>query len=285
VIQMGAAPTTRATQAFVAGAEQLVVADRRHLDADPDHLASWRLAVDAEALGRALGDRPVRIVPAPTAWTDAWRDADLRARAALDDFLDGIDDPFEPRIARDVAAAMPEGGTLFVGNSGPIRDLDLAMTPREGLRVLANRGASGIDGLVSTALGIAVAGHGPTVALLGDLSYLYDFGAVAWNASRGVDATLVVVRNGGGHIFSAMAQRDLPEHRSLFVTPHDADLGALTRAAGAGHVLVERADDLMPSLSAAVGAGGLQVVEVAVDPVTSLARRDALREAIGAAIV
>jgi 2-succinyl-5-enolpyruvyl-6-hydroxy-3-cyclohexene-1-carboxylate synthase len=284
VIQMGAAPTTRATQAFVAGAEQLVVADRRHLDADPDHLASWRLAVDAEALGRALGDRPVRIVPAPTAWTDAWRDADLRARAALDDFLDGIDDPFEPRIARDVAAAMPEGGTLFVGNSGPIRDLDLAMTPRDGLRVLANRGASGIDGLVSTALGVAVAGHGPTVALLGDLSFLYDLGAVAWNARRGVDATLVVVRNGGGHIFSAMAQHDLPEHRSLFVTPHDADLGALTRAAGAGHLLVERAGDLGAALSAAMNAGGLQVVEVAVDPVTSLARRDAMRAAIGTAI-
>jgi 2-succinyl-5-enolpyruvyl-6-hydroxy-3-cyclohexene-1-carboxylate synthase len=284
VIQLGAAPTTRATQAFVAGAERLVVADRRHLDADPDHLASWRLAVDAEALGRALGDRPVRIVPVPTAWTDAWRDADLRARAALDDFLDGIDDPFEPRIARDVAAAVPEGGTLFVGNSGPIRDLDLAMSPREGLRVLANRGASGIDGLVSTALGVAVAGHGPTVALLGDLSFLYDLGAVAWNARRGVDATLVVVRNEGGHIFSAMAQRDLPEHRSLFVTPHDADLGALTRAAGAGHVLVERAGELVPSLSAASETGGLQVVEVAVDPEASLARRDAMRQAIAAAI-
>jgi 2-succinyl-5-enolpyruvyl-6-hydroxy-3-cyclohexene-1-carboxylate synthase len=284
VIQLGAAPTTRATQAFVADAERLVVADRRHLDADPDHLASWRLAVDAEALGRALGDRPVRIVPAPTAWTEAWRDADLRARAALDDFLDGIDDPLEPRIARDVAAAVPEGGTLFVGNSGPIRDLDLAMTPREGLRVLANRGASGIDGLVSTALGVTVAGHGPTVALLGDLSYLYDLGAVAWNASRPVDATLVVVRNGGGHIFSAMAQRDLPEHRSLFVTPHDADLGALTRAAGAGHVLVERAGDLVPTLNAAMDAGGLQVIEVVVDPVASLARREAFRRAIGAAI-
>jgi 2-succinyl-5-enolpyruvyl-6-hydroxy-3-cyclohexene-1-carboxylate synthase len=158
------------------------------------------------------------------------------------------------------------------------------MRPREGLRVLANRGASGIDGLVSTALGVAVAGTGPAVALLGDLSYLYDLGAVAWNARRGVDATLVVVRNGGGHIFSAMAQRDLPEHRSLFVTPHDTDLGALTSAAGAAHVLVERAGDLGSVLSAAMHAGGLHVVEVTVDPDASLARREGMRAAIGAAI-
>jgi 2-succinyl-5-enolpyruvyl-6-hydroxy-3-cyclohexene-1-carboxylate synthase len=81
-----------------------------------------------------------------------------------------------------------------------------------------------------------------------------------------------------------MAQHDLPEHRSLFVTPHDADLGALTRAAGAGHLLVERAGDLGAALSAAMNAGGLQVVEVAVDPDASLARRDALRKAIAAAI-
>jgi 2-succinyl-5-enolpyruvyl-6-hydroxy-3-cyclohexene-1-carboxylate synthase len=281
VIQFGATPTMRATQAFVASAERALVADRWHLDADPERVAAWRLAVDPDALTRALSDRPVRVQTAPDGWTDAWRDADRRARDALDGFLDGLDEPFEPRIARDVAACVPDGGTLFVGNSTPIRDLDLAMAPRDGVRVLANRGASGIDGLVSTALGVAVATAGPVVALLGDLSFLYDLGAIAWNARRDVDTTLVVVNNGGGHVFSLLPQRQLPEHRDLFVTPHDADLGALTRAAGVGHVLVERAGDLGSALVTAIGAGGLQVVEVAVDPVASLARREVLRETIG----
>jgi len=173
---------------------------------------------------------------------------------------------------------------VFVGNSTPVRDLDLAMAPRAGLRVLANRGASGVDGLVSTALGVAAAGQGSTVALLGDLSYLYDVGTIVWNARRGVEATLVIVNNGGGEVFSLLPQRELPEHRDLFVTPHGTDLGALTRAAGAGHTLVERADELTPAVLAAIGSGGLQVVEVTVDAEHSMVRRAELRSAIASGL-
>ena len=308
VIQLGALPTTRATQAFVASADRLIVADRWHLDPDAERLATWRLAVDPDALTTALHDRPVeqlgvgiaitggppaeelddlwarRLMPPPNGWRDAWRVADKKAREALDGYLDGLDEPFEPRIARDVAAWVPTGGTLFVGNSNPIRDLDLAMSPRSGLRVLANRGASGIDGLVSTALGVAAGSQGPTVALLGDLTFLYDLGALSWNARRSRDITFVVVRNGGGEIFSMLPQRDLPEHRDLFVTPHEADVGGLTAAAGAAHRLVERAADLEPSLEAASRDGGLQIIEVVVDPERSVVRRSELRDAIASAL-
>ncbi len=301
-IQFGAAPTTRATQAFVASAGQLVVADRWHLDPDPDRLASWRLAVDPDALSAALGGHPIvqeesrialtdthrqeeiealwrsRIDPAPRRWSEGWREADRRARATMDRSMDGWEKPFEPRVARDVAAWVPEGGTLFVGNSTPVRDLDLAMEPRTGIDVLANRGASGIDGLVSTALGVAGADRGPTVALLGDLSFLHDAGAVLWNASRVFALTLVVVNNGGGHVFSLLPQRVLPEHHELFVTPHGLDLGALCRAAGAGHERVERATDLLPALDRAAGAGGLNVVEVIVDAELGLRRRVELQQ-------
>jgi 2-succinyl-5-enolpyruvyl-6-hydroxy-3-cyclohexene-1-carboxylate synthase len=304
VIQLGAAPTSRATQAFVASTEGLVVADRWHLDPDPDRLARWRLAVDPEALTDALARHPVvqgtgialtgpqtsddvedlwsgRIDPAPLDWTAEWRAADERARASLDELMDGWDEPFEPRVARDVASWIPDGGRLFVGNSTPVRDLDLAMAPRGGLTVLANRGASGIDGLVSTAIGIAVARpHPPTVALLGDLSVLHDAGALLWNATRGVDLTIVVLNNGGGHVFSLLPQRALPEHERLFVTPHGLDLDALCRAAGAGHDRVERARDLLPTLDDAAGAGGLRVVEVMVDAQLGLHRRRELQDGV-----
>jgi 2-succinyl-5-enolpyruvyl-6-hydroxy-3-cyclohexene-1-carboxylate synthase len=284
VIQLGATPTTRAMQTFVASAERLVVADRWHLDPDPERAATWRIAVDADVLTDVLHERPVRVQAAPDEWTSSWADADGKARAALDGYLDGIDDPFEPRIGRDVAACVPDGGTLFVGNSTPVRDLDLAMAPRAGLRVLGNRGASGVDGLVSTVLGVAASGGGPTVGLLGDLSYLYDVGAIVWNARRSIDATLVVVNNGGGEVFSLLPQRELPEHRDLFVTPHGANLGDLTRAAGAGHTVAGRSDELAPAVLAAIEAGGLQVVEVVVDAERSLTRRAELRGAIAAAL-
>ncbi|MBA3738146.1 MAG: 2-succinyl-5-enolpyruvyl-6-hydroxy-3-cyclohexene-1-carboxylic-acid synthase, partial [Actinobacteria bacterium] len=276
VIQFGAHPTSRATQGFVASAEHLVVADRWHLDPDPDRLASWRLAVDPEALPDALAARgpfvpggigiaPIgphtseevedpwrgRIDPAPDEWRDAWSEGDLRARRTMDALMDGWEEPFEPRIARDVAGWAPAGGWFFVGNSTPIRDLDLAMRPREHLTVLANRGASGIDGLVSTALGVSVARQGPVIALVGDLSFLHDAGAVLWNARRDIDLIVVVVHNGGGHVFSLLPQRDLPEHRELFVTPHAVDIGGLCEAAGAGHERVERASDLVPALDRA----------------------------------
>jgi 2-succinyl-5-enolpyruvyl-6-hydroxy-3-cyclohexene-1-carboxylate synthase len=307
VIQLGATPTSRATQRFVATTEQLVVADRWHLDPDPDHLARWRLAVDPEALPHALARQPVpragvgialtgehpdaiedrwrgRTDPAPPDWLESWRAADARAREAIDAAMDGWDEPFEPRVARDVAAWVPPDGRLFVGNSAPVRDLDLAMRPRSGFTVMANRGASGIDGLVSTALGIAAAGPVPTVALVGDLSFLHDAGAVLWNATRGVDLIVVVVNNGGGHVFSALPQRELPEHRSLFVTPHRVDIGALCGAAGAGHERVERAPEVLPALDRAAGAGGLRVVEVVVDAELGLRRREELRAAVDATL-
>ena len=274
VVQIGATPTSRTTQGFVAAAERLVVIDHWHLDPDPAHRAALRLRVDPEGVAAAATD----LRPAPQDWTGSWTEADERVREAMDSLMDGWDEPFEPRIPRDVAARVPEGSALFVGNSTPIRDLDLAMAPRGGLRVLANRGASGIDGLVATAFGAAASGL-PTFALLGDLSFLYDAGALLWSGAKGVGATFIVVSNGGGRIFSLLPQHALPEHEELFVTPHRASIADVCAAAGVEHVQAQRADDLRAALDR-----GVRVVEVPVDPGLGLVRRAELREATGSAL-
>lgn len=294
VLQIGATPTTRATQALTAAAPTLVVLDRDHLDPDPDGRAALRLAIDPERFGEAAWDllaedRP----PVPDGWADAWRAADLLARRAADRTIEAWDEPFEGRVARDIGAAVPNGGVLVVGSSTPVRDLDAFLVPQRAprmwhpgnlVRTIANRGASGIDGTIATALGAAAAGVGPTFALMGDLTFLYDAGTLLWSGRRGLDAVLVVLANGGGQIFSLLPQRELPEHRELFVTPHGIDIAAVCAAAGVGHERVEHGADVLPAVAGAAGAGGVRVVEVTVDPALSRARRDEVRAAVAVAL-
>lgn len=316
VLQLGATPTTRATQAFVASADRLIVADRIHPDPDPEHRATLRLRADLPAVldalrgndvaqrtaGGSLGiaitapaDRPpatdviaervaAAVEPAPDGWLATWRDADGRARAAIDGVMDGWGDLSEPRIARDVAATVPDGGTLVIGNSTPIRDLDLTMAPRDGVRVIANRGASGIDGLVSTAIGAASASRGPTVALVGDLSAIHDLGALAWNTRRiELDLTIVVIDNGGGQIFSLLPDPRPPEHRELFVTPPELHLAETFGTFG---LPTTRRDDpgALTSRIASAHQGGIRMVVVSVASTSDRERREELRASVVAAL-
>jgi 2-succinyl-5-enolpyruvyl-6-hydroxy-3-cyclohexene-1-carboxylate synthase len=278
VLQVGANPASRATQSLVGAANRLVVVDALHLDPDPEGRADLRIRCSPDRLARRLAAGHVE--PAPNDWAASWRAVDATVRRVVDESLDADDEPTELRLARDVAAWLPVDGTLFVGNSMPIRDVDYAMAPHGGLRVIANRGASGIDGLVSTAIGVASQAEGTVAALIGDLSFVYDAGALLWNGRRGPDMTFVLPNNGGGAIFSFLGQRDLPELESLFTTPHGLDLGAICVAAGAGHERVERMVELGPALDRSASAGGVRVVEVTIDPVRNHRHRDEVQAAV-----
>jgi 2-succinyl-5-enolpyruvyl-6-hydroxy-3-cyclohexene-1-carboxylate synthase len=280
VLQIGATPTTRATQRLVNSVAQLVVVDDHHPDPDPEG-RSWRLEIDPEVFASALLER--FDVRSASGWSVRWLNADSAARRAIDALYDSWDEPYEGRVARDLAAVIPNGGTLMVGSSMPIRDLDHSMAPRDGLRVLANRGASGIDGFVSTALGVAATGA-PTYALCGDLTLLHDAGSLLWSARSGPNAVFVVPNNGGGAIFDFLPQRTLPEHEELFITPHGLELGALCAVAGAGHTRIERATDLIPAIEAAAASEGVHVIEVPSDREWNVVRHAEVQAAVDAAL-
>ena len=227
----------------------------------------------------------VRLADGPgaagTRWLASWRAADAAAAAAAVAILDNGEDLSEPRLARDLAAALPDGGLLWAASSLPIRDLDQQMAPRAGLRVLASRGASGIDGMISAAAGAALAhqraGGGAAAALVGDLAFLHDApGLFIGPGEPQPDLVLVVANNDGGGIFSLLeqAEHDGPFER-VFGTPHGAGLASLAAAAGLPAVTVERARDLPGALR----GGGIRVVEVRTSREAGAALRRKLRAA------
>ena len=264
-------------QAAADGARQVVLAQGAARWADPA-----RTATDVAGAVRLAGP------PAGTAagWLRDWQEADRAARGAVDAVLDASGELTEPRLARDLAAALPDGALLWAASSLPIRDLDRHLAPRDGLRVLASRGASGIDGLISSASGAALAhqasGGGPAAALLGDLAFLHDSpGLFAGPQDARPDLVLVVANNDGGGIFSALEQATVPApFERVFGTPHGASLANLAAAAGIGHAVVLRAGDL----PAALKGDGIRIVEVPADRAAGNALRRRLAETAAAAV-
>ena len=225
---------------------------------------------------------PAGTAPVDPRWQAQWRAAADAALASVDKVLAAVDGLTEPEIAAAVLDAVPPGGLLVAGSSKPVRDLFLA-GPRYGVRVLANRGAAGIDGTVSTAIGAALAAGAPTYALLGDLTFLHDANGLVIGPGEPVpDLTIVVVNNDGGAIFGLLEQGG-PEHAAaferVFGTPHGVDLGRLCAATGTAHERVRTADELQAALA---DPRGLRVVEVRTDRTAAVDLERALRAATAA---
>lgn len=170
------------------------------------------------------------------------------------------------KVARDLVCRLSTGSRLFLGSSTPIRDVDRYASPRDGVEMLANRGVAGIDGSISTAVGIALsAPHQPTFALIGDLAFLHDLGGLVIPASELTpDLTLVVVDNRGGGIF-AQLEPGRPEYERdyerVFGTPHSLDLVEVARSMGWPAGEVTEAEQLSDALS----RGGPRVIVVRTD--------------------
>jgi 2-succinyl-5-enolpyruvyl-6-hydroxy-3-cyclohexene-1-carboxylate synthase len=212
-------------------------------------------------------------------WSERWSEAEAKARRVLDAALDESSVPDEARTARDTAAAVPNGGTLVVGSSMPVRDLDLFMGARHGLRVVSNRGASGIDGFVSTALGAAVASPTPTVALAGDLTMLHDRNG--WLIEPRPRLVTVVVNNNGGGIFSFLPQASFPDRfEDLFGTPRGINFETMARDHGLSYQHIEVSEDLGPAIVGGVASGDSHLLEVRTDRAENVKRHRRLTELV-----
>ncbi len=256
--------------------------------AAPDHLPAEVVVASPPALCRAvakaIGQRP------RGAWAAAWSEAEERAQGAIETALKAEGGLNEPGVARWLLGASPSGSRVVVSSSMPVRDVEAWSRPRADVRVLANRGANGIDGVLSTALGVAAARpRGGVVALLGDLAFLYDASALLVGGRHGPrpDLDVVVIDNQGGGIFNFLAQADSqPAERfeRMWGTPQGAEVAAVARAYGAQVNEIRDMSGLMALIGRDRPGQGVRVLVAKTERAENVAVHRRLYAAVEAAV-
>jgi 2-succinyl-5-enolpyruvyl-6-hydroxy-3-cyclohexene-1-carboxylate synthase len=286
IVLLGAPWLSRAVGSYVTDAAhagaRIIVVDPLRQWADPTRVATEFHQCPADDW---LASATATASPCAPEWLDWWRSGEARAQAAITEVLGT--DLSEPLVARSVHRYAAEtGATLMVAASMPIRDLEWFAAPRlSPPRVLANRGANGIDGIVSTALGIGASGVGQgsrTVALLGDLTFLHDVSGLV--NLPDVPCTFVVLDNGGGGIFSFLPQATTVEpavFEQVFGTPPTSDISAVAHGFG----LPVHEVTALSQLDAALAAPTPALVRVRVPGrAQNVALHDAINRAVALAL-
>ncbi|MGB1582316.1 MAG: 2-succinyl-5-enolpyruvyl-6-hydroxy-3-cyclohexene-1-carboxylic-acid synthase [Solirubrobacterales bacterium] len=255
IVRIGETPTSKPLRTWLADLScRQIVIDPRGRWAEPTRNASeiWHcdpLATLTAAAGRVEGPT------ASPSWTSAWDVIETAAQTAIDHALSAEPFPFEPAVYRHALASLEAGATVFVSSSMPIRDVEaFGPVSRDDVRYLSNRGTNGIDGVLSTALGVrAPYNCDRVIVFTGDLAFLYDSGALAIAKRHDIPITIVCVDNAGGGIFSFLPVAEHEDHfEELIATPSGVDVEALVKAYGFPYTAPHDGD----ALAAAVAQPG-----------------------------
>lgn len=277
LVRIGGPPSNRAVIDFVAScgaADQLLVDPRRRWE-DPSFGWTEALASDPVAL---LGAAAGQMASTDDAWAVSWIEAAADGWDQVETALEA-DGLLEPRLAATLLRALPPETALYASSSMPVRDVT-SFWPPDALprRVLVNRGANGIDGVISSAMGAALALGQPAAALVGDVALLHDIGGLLAASLSGADLTVVVPNNDGGGIFSLLPVANCGSDihfEELFHTPHGVSLGDLTIGLGVRYDQVEHASELAET---AAKASGVTVIEVPIDHDAAMKQRQQLAD-------
>jgi len=270
IVRFGAQPTSAAISGWMArhAAADVWLVDPANGFRDPQHRATRHLRANSRQFCRILSQAAAGPAVRETDWRSRWQHADRVARAGAVAACDMERRFLTPHLARAIWAGLPDGAALYAANSMVIRDVDAFADHRNAsLRLLANRGVNGIDGMVSSALGAAAALGRPTVLWCGDLALLHDVSGLLAGTMQGADLTIVVSNDDGGGIFEYLpAARTLPRpvFEQMFAVPHGLDLCSLARGLGWQAVRVESETAFSRELTQSL-AGGRRVIEVPVD--------------------
>ena len=243
VVVIGRTTLSRSINAFIKMARKEIVIDPRMATVDSDRMASQKFVQLPK----------VEVQLADSEYQEKWQKYSQRAAKMVGD----ISQWSEALIAREIGSEIPTGTSLFVSSSRPIRDLEGFASARNGVETFANRGLAGIDGNISTALGIA-SQRTSTIAVLGDLGFLHDLTGLIHNEE--INLKIFVINNDGGGIFSTLSQRGVAGFEEVFGTPHGRDLAAIANAIGVPAKTIATQAELKSELAAPIK--GVSVVVI-----------------------
>jgi 2-succinyl-5-enolpyruvyl-6-hydroxy-3-cyclohexene-1-carboxylate synthase len=278
VLRFGASPTSKPLRQYLADTDcrQFVVEPSGRWT-EANFTATDLLVADHDRTATAIAQRVSG--PGDPTWTERFERAERTHWATV---ADGVAERYwEGGVLADVTRLASDPTTLFVSNSMPVRDLDRFGRPRTAdLTVLGNRGASGIDGITSTALGAGSATEDPLVLVTGDLAYYHDMNGLLALGRCAVDATIVLVDNDGGGIFHMLPIAEHDTFEDQFKTPHGLDFEPTGELYGLEFDRFTDRAAFTKAFEASVGSTGTQVLAVEFDAGRSHARRDELRQRV-----
>ena len=272
IVRVGRTPTSGALEEALAvwgDCTQVVVDDGSH-PKDHQRLADHYLRAPAAELLEWVAERtPPRRASAGShpgdRWREGWRCAETAAWEAIAEDL--ADTDHEGAFAAAVVRAMVPGSTLFVSSSMPVRDVDAYAQPAaRGIQVLGNRGASGIDGVVSSAMGCAGGGAGPVVGIIGDVALYHDMNGLLAARDRHLNVVIALMDNDGGGIFHLLPIRDFePAFTPCFAAPHGLDFRHSAELYGLRYTEVASPAELEEAVAVGVRRAGTEIVRVPTD--------------------
>jgi 2-succinyl-5-enolpyruvyl-6-hydroxy-3-cyclohexene-1-carboxylate synthase len=245
VIVIGRTTLSRSVNALISTARKTIVIDPRMATVDSDRTADQKF----------LSLPALQVPAADSGWSATWKKLAERSAKIIAD----LDQWSEEVFARELSKNIPTGSSLFIASSRPIRDIEGFASPRAGINVYANRGLAGIDGNISTALGVAI-GAEKTFAVIGDLAFLHDVSALSHSADQKL--RIFVIDNNGGGIFSTLPQAGVEGFETIFGTPHNRDIAAIAAGFGIKTSTVSSLNDLSENLKRPVTELEIVVVKV-----------------------
>jgi 2-succinyl-5-enolpyruvyl-6-hydroxy-3-cyclohexene-1-carboxylate synthase len=221
-------------------------------------------------------------------WLNIWQHTDKATQQTLQRAIQDFNEFFEGRVFIELADLLPDGSTLYVGNSMPVRDLDTFFWCNEQrIRIMGNRGANGIDGVISSALGASAGAepNEPTVLVLGDLSFFHDQNGLLAAHLHKLNLTIILINNDGGGIFSFLPQAAYPEHfDQLFGTPTGLDYSLAVQMYGGHYQKIENWDKFRRAVRWGLHSSGLHVIEVPTKRTSNVSMHRQLWERVGDAL-